>query len=64
MYKSKFSNPDIDQLYEAILSLENEEDCYRFFEDLCTIKEIFDMAQRLKVAKMLRDKRPYQEIVN
>ncbi len=64
MYKSKFSNPDIDQLYEAILSLDNEEDCYRFFEDLCTIKEIFDMAQRLKVAKMLRDKRPYQEIVN
>ena len=63
MYQSKFGNLDIDHLYEAILSLETQEECYRFFEDLCTVKEIFDMAQRLKVAKMLKDKRPYTEIV-
>lgn len=63
MYQSKFGNQDIDQLYEAILTLKTKEECYRFFEDLCTIKEIFDMAQRLKVAKMLMDKRPYTEIV-
>ncbi|MFA6648210.1 MAG: YerC/YecD family TrpR-related protein, partial [Candidatus Izemoplasmatales bacterium] len=50
MYKSKFANEDVDHLYEAILKLENLEECYRFFEDLCTIKEIQDMTQRLKVA--------------
>jgi TrpR-related protein YerC/YecD len=44
MYKSKFANQDIDDLYEAILTLDSVEECYRFFEDLCTVKEIFDMA--------------------
>ncbi|MDD3068210.1 MAG: YerC/YecD family TrpR-related protein [Acholeplasmataceae bacterium] len=64
MYKSKFANQDIDDLYEAILTLDSVEECYRFFEDLCTVKEIFDMAQRLKVAKMLVDKKPYLEITH
>jgi TrpR-related protein YerC/YecD len=63
-YKSKFANQDIDELFEMMLKLETVEECYRFFEDLCTIKEIFDMAQRLKVAKMLQDKHSYQDIVN
>lgn len=63
-YKSKFANQDIDDLFEMMLKLETIEECYRFFEDLCTIKEIFDMAQRLKVAKMLQDKHSYQDIVN
>lgn len=62
MYKSKFATKDIDHLYETVLKLETKEECYRFFEDLCTIKEIFDMAQRLKVAEMLQAKHPYQEI--
>ncbi len=62
-YKSKFANKDIDQLFETILTLENIDECYRFFEDLCTIKEVFDMAQRLKVAKMLEEKHSYQDIV-
>lgn len=64
MYKSRFTTDEIDHLYEAILKLENLEECHRFFEDLCTIKEIGDMAQRLSVAKMLEEKIPYQEIVN
>lgn len=62
-YKSKFANKDIDDLFEMMLMLETVEECYRFFEDLCTIKEIFDMAQRLKVAKMLEEKHSYQNIV-
>ena len=62
MYKSKFNTKDIDDLYNDILKLESVEECYRFFEDLCTIKEIQDMAQRLKVAKMLEDKISYQQI--
>ena len=62
-YKSKFANQDIDDLFEMMLKLETVEECYRFFEDLCTIKEIFDMAQRLKVAKMLEEKHSYQDIV-
>jgi TrpR-related protein YerC/YecD len=64
MYKSRFANEDIDELYADILKLETVEECYRFFEDLCTIKEVQDMSQRLKVAKMLQEKKPYQEIVD
>ncbi|MFP4478566.1 MAG: YerC/YecD family TrpR-related protein [Candidatus Izemoplasmatales bacterium] len=64
MYKSRFANKDIDDLFTAILKLENQEECYRFFEDLCTIKEVQDMAQRLKVAKLLQNKVSYQEIAN
>jgi len=63
MYQSRFANQDIEDLFKAMLKLESLEECYRFFEDLCTIKEIQDMAQRLKVAKMLEQKKPYQEIV-
>ena len=53
MYKSKLENPEIDDLFRAILTLENMEDCYRFFEDICTINEIKTFAQRLEVAKLL-----------
>lgn len=51
-----------DQLFEAILLLENVEECYEFFEDLCTINEIKSLAQRLEVAKMLQQKITYTEI--
>jgi TrpR-related protein YerC/YecD len=61
-YRSKFADHDMDLLFDAMLTLKSKEDCYRFFEDLCTIKEIQDMALRLKVAKMLYDKIPYQTI--
>jgi len=63
-YKSKFTNQDIEYLYEAILKLENSEECQRFFEDVCTVNEIFEMAQRLKVAKMLDTGMPYHQIVS
>ena len=52
----------IDRLFEVILSLENVEDCYRFFEDICTINELHSIAQRLQVAKLLSEKKTYSEI--
>ena len=61
-YDSKFKRDDIDALFEAILSLEDEEDCYRFFEDLCTVNEIHAIAQRWQVAKLLAEKKTYSEI--
>ena len=61
-YESKFKRADIDELFEAILSLEDQEDCYRFFEDVCTINELHAIAQRLQVAKLLSEKKTYSEI--
>ena len=61
-YHSKFKRPDIDELFRAVLLLEDEEDCYRFFEDICTINEIHAIAQRLQVAKLLARKKTYNEI--
>ena len=49
--KNPRRNETIDALFDAILSLETREECYDFFEDLCTVKEISDMAQRLEAAK-------------
>jgi len=53
MYESRIQSTMTDDLFEAILKLSSLEDCYRFFEDICTINEIHAMAQRLEVAKML-----------
>ena len=50
------------RLFKAILSLENEEECAAFFEDICTIKEIQDLTQRLEVAEMLNRGEKYQTI--
>lgn len=52
----------IDRLFEAILNLKTTEDCYKFFEDICTIKELQDMAQRLDVAFLLTEGMNYQKI--
>ena len=60
---SKLKSEAADFLFDAILSLENKEECYRFFEDLCTSAEIKAMSQRLVVAKMLMEKKVYTEIV-
>ncbi|ETJ99739.1 TrpR family protein YerC/YecD [Eubacterium nodatum ATCC 33099] len=61
-YDSKYKRDDIDELFDAILTLNDREDCYRFFEDICTVNEIHAIAQRLQVAKLLSAKRTYNEI--
>jgi len=53
---------EIDQLFKAILSLKNIDECYDFFEDICTVNELHSLAQRLQVAKMLREQHTYLEI--
>ena len=55
--------PKTDALFDAFLSLETREECYDFFEDLCTVKEISDMAQRLEAAKLLLGGSTYDQIV-
>lgn len=55
-------NPYVDQLFEAVLSLKNIEECYTFFEDVCTINELQSLSQRLEVARMLRAQETYLEI--
>lgn len=61
-YNSKIKSKQADGLFEAILQLETMEECYRFFEDVCTIKEIQAIAQRFEVAKLLTAKKTYNEI--
>ena len=53
---------EVDSLFEAILCLEDKEECYTFFEDVCTINELLSLAQRFEVAKMLREQKTYLEI--
>ncbi|MBE7009085.1 MAG: hypothetical protein E7422_08130 [Ruminococcaceae bacterium] len=53
MYDSKMKSRETDHLFEAILSLESVEECYRFFDDLCTYSEILAMSQRYQVAEEL-----------
>lgn len=60
---SKIKNNETDFLFKAILQLESMEECYKFFEDLCTVQEIRAMSQRIAVAKMLSDGKVYSEIV-
>ena len=55
-------NPDVDALFDAVLTLKTREECYAFFEDACTIKEILDIAQRLKAAEMLSAGANYADI--
>ena len=52
---SKLHTKEVEELFEAILSLRTVDECYKFFGDACTIKEVLEIAQRLKAAKMLRD---------
>ena len=57
-FKDEFS----EQLFEAVLKLENKEECYKFFEDICTIKEIKALGQRLEVARLLNEGDTYEQI--
>lgn len=58
----KIKSDQVDGFFEAVLQLENKEECYRFFEDVCTVKEIQSIAQRFEVAKLLTQNRTYNEI--
>lgn len=60
---SKIKDESVDFLFKAILSLNTVDECYNFFEDLCTVPEIKAMSQRLLVAHMLSTKRVYSDIV-
>jgi len=62
MLNGKLKNETLDRLFEAILLLENMDECYKFFEDLCTIHELQALAQRLEVVKMLKQNKKYTEI--
>lgn len=55
-------NTAVDHLFEAILSLKNAEECYIFFEDICTVNELLSLSQRFEVARMLRNHNTYLEI--
>lgn len=57
------TNNDIKELYSLILSLENEEDCDAFFSDLCTNKELEQMSQRIKAAKLLIEGKTYNQVM-
>ena len=58
----KVHTPEMDQLMKGILCLETVEECYAFFEDICTASELLAIAQRLEVAKMLSHDIKYREI--
>lgn len=60
--KKNLHSAAVDQFFDAILALEDREECYQFFDDICTVKEITAIAQRLDVAKMLREERTYVDI--
>ena len=63
------SNPKLkdeltDRLFHSILLLENQEECYQFFEDICTVSELKSLAQRMEVARMLKAGHTYDDIVD
>lgn len=60
---SKLKEMNIELLFQAVLSLENLEECYDFFDDLCTVQELKALSQRLQVAKMLSERKVYSDIV-
>lgn len=61
--KTKRRDKAMDDLFKAILSLEDVQECYDFFQDLCTMKELADMAQRVEAAQMLLAGKTYEQIV-
>lgn len=61
-FNSKLKTEEMDYFLNAILQLENIDECYRFFEDVATINEIKSLVQRFQVAKMLKDKKTYTDI--
>lgn len=64
MMNDKLKEMNIEFLFNAVLALNNMDECYKFFEDLCTVPELKAMSQRIQVAKMLSENRVYSDIVN
>ncbi|MCR4788750.1 MAG: TrpR YerC/YecD [Lachnospiraceae bacterium] len=60
----KIKSPEVDHLFEAILALKDKDECYRFFEDLCTVNELQSLSQRYEVASMLSEKKTYLDIAD
>lgn len=58
----KIQTAAVDHLFEAVLCLKNKEECYNFFEDLCTVNELLSLSQRYEVAAMLKEHKTYLEI--
>lgn len=58
----KLKTNTVDYLFDAILQLQTKDECYNFFEDLCTVNELLSLSQRFEVASMLRSKKTYLEI--
>lgn len=58
----KIKTDAVDHLFQAILTLKNQDECYTFFEDVCTVNELLSLSQRYEVAMMLREGRTYLEI--
>ena len=58
----KLKGLHVEYLFQAVLCLETMEECYNFFEDLCTVNELLSLSQRYEVARMLREKKTYLEI--
>lgn len=62
--KDKMRDERLEYLFRGILTLENLEDCYNFFEDLCTVSELLEMSRRMQAARMLQDDMIYTEIAS
>ena len=60
--KKGIHTESVEQLFDAVLSLKDKKECYAFFEDICTVNELYSIAQRLKVAKLLYKRETYEEI--
>ena len=60
--RKSMQSDEVKQFLEAILYLENEKECFSFFEDICSVNEILSLSQRFEVAKMLREEKTYAEI--
>ena len=58
----KIKTEAVDHLFEAVLTIKSPEECYAFFEDVCTVNELLSLSQRYEVAKMLREKKTYLDI--
>ncbi len=64
MNRKKISEKEINELYDVILKLKDKKDCRELFDDLCTTKEVEQMAQRVKAAKLLMEGNTYNDVIN